>query len=110
MIDAGVYDISHPQGASFDRTFTVTVNGSALNLTGYTGACQVRVTFDDTSALFTPTVTLGGTAGTIVVTTPATTTAGVAVGNYQYDVWLTQGTTSYPILVGKYALTGRYTQ
>jgi hypothetical protein len=88
----------------------VTVHGTALNLTGYTAICQVRESFDDVTPLFSPSIALGGTAGTITMTTASTATSGVAIGNYQYDVWLTQGTTSYPILIGKYKLAGRFTQ
>lgn len=112
MITAGEYDISHAQGATFDRTFTV--NG--LNLTGYTAAMQVRDVYDSSTVLFTPTVTIsvpGGTAGTvstITINTSSTATAGVAIGSYGYDLWLTQGTVTDPFLYGSYNIGGRFTR
>lgn len=38
-----------------------------MNLTGYTGRMQVRATADASSTIISPTVTLGGTAGTIAL-------------------------------------------
>jgi len=110
MIEPGTYNISLTQGANYDRTFTV----SGLNLTGYTAAMQVRESFDYDSTLISLTsgsgITLGGTAGTIVVAIPNATTAGVAVGHYAYDLFLTSGTVTYPILKGDFEVTGRVTR
>jgi hypothetical protein len=49
MISPGTYDITCWQGATYDKTFTITEAGVALNLTGYTSAMQVRSAADATA-------------------------------------------------------------
>jgi hypothetical protein len=51
MINPATYDIVCPQGATYDSTFTLTVGGTAQNLTGYTAAMQVRESAGAATAL-----------------------------------------------------------
>lgn len=114
MINPGVYNITCPQGASFDRTFSVTVSGSPLNLTGYTAALQVRSGADAADALISLTngsgITLGGTAGTVLVSIAASVTAGVAAGSYSYDLELYQGANVTRLLEGAFNVTAGVTR
>ena len=90
MQNPAIYNVTMYQGATFDLTLTWAVNGTPVNLTSYTARMQVRSAFDSTSPALSFTsgsgITLGGTAGTILVEASAATTAGVAIGQYVYDL------------------------
>jgi hypothetical protein len=114
MINPGTYNITCPQGATWDRTFTVNVGGTALNLTGYTAAMQVRESADAGTAIISLTngsgITLGGTAGTIGVVISSAQTAGAASGSYSYDLELNSGGTITRLLEGSFNVTGNVTR
>jgi V8-like Glu-specific endopeptidase len=80
------------QGASFDYNLTWSLNGTAVNLSGYSARMQVRESYDSHIAVLSLTsgtgITLGGTSGSILLDIDATTTAGVAAGQYVYDLEL----------------------
>lgn len=79
------------QGTTFSTTITLTdTNGNPVDLTGYTGASQMRKHFTS-STYYTFTVTLGGGSGTVMLSMSANTTANIAAGRYLYDVELTHG-------------------
>ena len=92
----GYLNLDCYQGANFDYQLTWTVGGSAVNLTGYTSRMQVREAVDSTAVAFSLVsgtgITLGGTAGTIALSAVATATAGIAAGQYVYDLELVSGT------------------
>lgn len=114
MINPGTYNITCPQGATFDRTFTVNVGGSPMNLTGYTAAMQVRTSADSDTTLLSLTngsgITLGGTAGTIGVVVSSTASAAIASGSYSYDLELNSGGTITRLLEGAFNVTGNVTR
>lgn len=115
MINPGTYNITCPQGATFDRTFTVSIGGTALNLSGYTAAMQVRETYDSTTPLISLTngsgITLGGTAGTIAVVIASTATEAISDGFYSYDLEITSsGGVRDRILQGKFVVTPEVTR
>jgi hypothetical protein len=114
MINPGTYNITCPQGATWDKTFTVTIGGTALNLTGYTAAMQVRDSVGAATALVSLTngsgITLGGTAGSIGVTIAATATAALSAGSYSYDLELNSGSTVTRLLEGAFNVTGNVTR
>ena len=114
MISPVTYNITCPQGATYDTTFTVTQNGSPLNLTGYTAALQVRDSYSATAAEISLTngagITLGGTAGTINVVVASTVTAGVAANTYVYDLELYSGATTTRLLQGFWKHTPEVTK
>jgi hypothetical protein len=114
MISPGTYDMTCFQGATFDKTFTVTEAGVALNLTGYTSAMQVREAADSTAYLVSLTsgtgITLGGTAGTIVVTIGASASSAIPAGSYAYDLELTSGGTVTRLLQGAFNVVGNVTR
>ena len=100
----GKLDLTMYQGASWDYTLTWTTTSgtvtSPVNLTGYTARMQVRETQASTATILSLTsgsgITLGGTAGTILLEASATTTAGVASADspqsvYAYDLELISG-------------------
>lgn len=83
------------QGASFDYTLTWKLDNVPVNLTGYSARMQVRESFDSTAVIMSLTngsgITLGGTAGTILLAASATTTAAIDAtpsGQYIYDLEL----------------------
>ena len=92
MFEPGTLNLTMYQGASWDYTLTWTTNGTAVNLTNYTARMQVRETYKTNTAILSFTsgtgITLGGTAGTILLEANPTTTAGVPSGQYVYDLEL----------------------
>lgn len=117
MYEPADYNIKCPQGATFDKTFTITVNGARLNLTGYTAAMQVRETYDSISTLLSLAsgngsgITLGGTAGTILVSVASTATTALAPGYYSYDLEITSGGgVTDRLLEGKFVVTPQVTR
>ena len=79
-------------GADFTTTVTVTDStGSAVNLSGYTHAAQIRKSYDSTSATasFTTTTT-NATAGQFTLVLTNTQTAAIPHGRYVYDAVITQ--------------------
>ena len=117
MINPGTYNITCPQGATFDKTFTVLQGGTAINLTGYSAAMQVRETYDSATALVSLTngsgITLGGTAGTILVTITNAQSAAISAGAYAYDLELTSGVGAGVVtrlLQGAFIVSGNVTR
>ena len=82
--------------AGADYTTTVTVSdssGSALDLTGYTAAAQIRKTYESSAATVAFTVAFASdrTTGQLDLTLTGAQTAAVTQGRYVYDVLITSG-------------------
>jgi hypothetical protein len=115
MINPGTYNITCYQGADFDRTFTITQSGTALNLTGYSSAMQVREAADSTATLLSLTagsgITLGGTAGTITVAITSTQSSAIPAGSFAYDLEITSGAGQVTrLLQGGFTVSGNVTR
>jgi hypothetical protein len=115
MITPGDYDITAYQGADYDQSFTVSQGGTALNWTGYTAQMQVREAADSTAYLLSLAngsgITLGGTAGTILVNITSTQSAAVSAGSYAYDLELvSSGSQVTRILQGAFNVVGNVTR
>lgn len=80
------------QGATFTTVITLTDNdGDVINISGYTGAAQMRKHYTSSSSK-SFVVGLGGVNGTITLSMSANTTANIEAGRYLYDVELTDTT------------------
>lgn len=78
-MSASIYNLNIEQGATFTRTITwKDSTGAAINLTGYTARMQIRERVESSTALVSLTnssgITLGGAAGTVVITVTAALT------------------------------------
>ena len=74
------------QGATFNTVITLTdTNGDPIDLTGYTGAAQMRKHYTSSTATAFS-VGLGGANGTITLGLSANATSNVSAGRYLYDV------------------------
>lgn len=91
---AGTYNINCDQGATLSRTITWTDSArNPYNLTGYTARMHVRTLANAASTVVELTtensrISLGGAAGTVTLTIPATVTANITPGLYVYDLEL----------------------
>lgn len=87
------YPMIVAQGATYSRTFTVTIDAAPWDFTGYTAAMMVRESFDSELPTLSLSdgdgITLGGAAGTIDVEITATQTEDLAAGSYVYDLEVT---------------------
>jgi len=83
-----VINISIPQGADFSETFVSTEsNGSASNLTGYTGTAKMKKHYGATeSTSFSVSIT--AVTGEVTISLSAATSTGLDPGRYYYDVRL----------------------
>ena len=114
MISPATYNITCYQGATLDKTFTATNDGTPINWTGYTAKLQVRqyVNTSDTAVL-TLTTGSGITAltndGKVIITATATQTGAIAQGNYVYDLELTSGTYVVRLVQGRFTVDGQVT-
>lgn len=89
----GILNLTFSQGATWKLSMTYTSGDTQpVNLTNYTARMQARVSYDspDVALNLTHTsgINLGGTAGTVELLVPASTTAGVAAKQYVYDLEL----------------------
>jgi hypothetical protein len=77
------------QGSTFQTTINVTDdNDDIVNLTGYTGAAQLRKHYTSSnSVVFT--VSISPSIGTVTLSMNANTTGGITAGRYVYDCELT---------------------
>ena len=99
-------------GADFSTTVTVTdSSGSALNLTGYTHAAQIRKSYDSASATvaFT-TATTDASGGKFTLTLTNIQTAAIPHGRYVYDAVITTGSTKTRVVEGIVTVNPRVTQ
>lgn len=77
------------QGSTYNTTLSLTdSNDEAMDLTGYTGASQMRKHFTSSNSVSFD-VTLGGTSGSVILSLSANSTANVVAGRYVYDVEIT---------------------
>lgn len=82
------FPILFAQGATYDRTFTVTLDGDPWDFTGYIARMQVRQSFDSPTAVLSLTsgdgISFG--AGTFTISVDAVTSEGIPAGSYVYDL------------------------
>jgi hypothetical protein len=114
MINPATYNITAYQGATYDLNLTWAIGGTAVNLTGYTAAMQVRINPADSATILSLTngsgITLGGTAGTIAVAVSANTMGSATPGNYVYDLELNSGGQVTRLLQGSFAIQAEVTR
>lgn len=77
--------------------------GTPVDLTGYTARMQARETYGASSTVLSLTsgsgITLGGTAGTIAISVPASTTAAIGAATYVWDLEVVSGGSAVTRLV-----------
>lgn len=92
-------NIQIDQGADFSTEIDVLdENGDVVDLTGYTGAAQMRKHYTSSSAT-SFTVTVDQTGGSVILSMNAITTANIAAGRYVYDCELTSASNTVSRLV-----------
>lgn len=86
-------NLTFPQGATWSLALTWNDDGGdPINLTGYAARMQVRASYDAAATALSLAngsgITLGGAAGAITLSVPASTTTTVNPGTYVYDLEL----------------------
>ena len=81
---AGKYDLVLDQGSDYATTLTLTKDGSAINLTNFTGRAHIRATKE--SSNYVPFVMTfpDRTAGQVTMTLTSTASSNMAAGQYLY--------------------------
>jgi len=96
MANAHPYPLVIDQGATWTFTFTYSVDGTAVNLSTYSGSMMVRTNFNDSATqLSLATGGLGMTlssAGVITLTATAALTAAMTPGDCVYDIQVVSAT------------------
>jgi hypothetical protein len=103
-------NITIDQGTSFETTLDVTDdNGDPINLTGYTGAAQMRKHYTSSNS-YSFAVAINPTAGVVTLTMNAASTSAITAGRYVYDCELTSGSTISRVLEGIVTVTPQVTR
>ena len=114
MINPARYNITAYQGATYGLNMTWAIGGTAVNLTNYTAAMQVRQNPNSTATVLNLAsgsgITLGGTAGTILVNVPANTMGSATPGSYVYDLELNSGGQVTRLIQGSFAIQAEVTK
>jgi hypothetical protein len=98
------------QGATHTTDITVTnSNNSVFDLTGYTGAAQMRKHFTSSNSTSFA-VSLGGNTGVITLSMTAAQTVNLVPGRYVYDVEITSGNTVVRVIEGIVTVTPNVTR
>lgn len=91
------YDIDLYRGDTFKFSLVLKdVNSVVIDITGWTGLCQVKNSVG--AVVDTPTVTVGGTNGTVTVNMGDT--SSLAEDTYSYDVQMTDTTGNKRTYIG----------
>jgi hypothetical protein len=112
----GKYNIVCPQGSTLNQELVYSIDDLPVNLTGYTARMHVREKVLSTTTLVQLTtenggITLGGSAGTILLYASATTTASWRPREYVYDIELVSPSNFvYRIMEGKFIVPPEVTR
>jgi len=100
------------QGADYSASIDVTDNdGDNINLTGYSGAGQIRKSYSSTTAVnFTVTVASPATSGVLNISLSNSQTNAMKAGRYVYDVEITKASVKTRVLEGQLEITPGVTQ
>ncbi len=100
------------QGADYSASIDVTDNdGDNINLTGYSGAGQIRKSYSSTTAVnFTVAVASPATAGVLNISLSNSQTNAMKAGRYVYDVEITKAGVKTRVLEGQLEITPGVTQ
>ena len=86
----GLVNFVCPQGSTFRRTLTYTLDEVPVDLTGYSSRLQVREAYyseDPVVSLVSGSgITIGGSAGTIDILISASVTSEFPTGTHVYDL------------------------
>jgi hypothetical protein len=114
MINPATYNIKAYQGATYSLNMTWAIGGTAVNLTNYSAAMQVRENVNTNGTILSLTngtgITLGGTDGTIAINVPANTMGSATAGNFVYDLELNSGGEVTRLLQGYFAIQAEVTR
>lgn len=84
-------DLSIDQGADFSAEIVVEdATGTVANLTGFTGAGQIRKTYSSSTATNFGVVVSSAANGILTISLANSVTAAMKAGRYVYDVEITQ--------------------
>lgn len=111
----GKYNMVCPQGSTFNKMLTYSIDGTPVNLTGYTARMQVREKYTSTSAQVTITtensgIVLDAPMGEIQLNVSASATAALAAKEYVYDLELVNNGVVTRIIEGKFIVTPEVTK
>jgi Na+/serine symporter len=86
----GLVNFVCPQGSTFRRTLTYSLDEVPVNLTGYSSRLQVREDYYSTDLVVSLVsgsgITMGGSAGTIDILISASVTSEFPTGTHVYDL------------------------
>ena len=87
----GLVNFVCPQGSTFRRTLTYTLDSVPVNLAGYSSRLQVRQAYYSDNPLVSLVsgsggITMGGSAGTIDILISASATSAFPTGTHVYDL------------------------
>ena len=90
-------------GTDFEQTFVLedSNSNSALNLTGYTGACRIRKYHSSSPAGSFNVGFTNPTQGKVRITMSSNLTNNLKAGKYFYDLLLNNGTTVERVIEGE---------
>lgn len=97
LMSAGYHHFIIEQGATFGQTLTLKDSaGSAINLTGFTGAMSLKRNPSATDTVLSLTtsngrMTIDGSAGTVALLISATDTAALEADDGVFDLEITSG-------------------
>ena len=105
------------QGATFSLSITWTnPDGTPINITGASAKMQVRATKTSSNVILEASttngrITLGGSAGTVIFNIPASVTSLLSVGQYVYDLNITDSSGNITrLLEGAFFVDGEVTK
>jgi hypothetical protein len=95
------------QGADFAITVNVAdVDGTTLNLTGYTAAAQMRKTYESSSVSATFGTAIAASDGQVTLSLTDSVTTALSPGRYVYDLVVTSsGSLSTRVVEGQAIVT-----
>ena len=86
-MSAATYNLFIDQGSDFALDLVLKENGSAMDLTNYSGRGQLRSTHESTTVAASFTVTkTNPTGGALKIELNNSTSAAMAAGQYVYDI------------------------
>jgi pectin methylesterase-like acyl-CoA thioesterase len=111
----GKYNMVCPQGSTFSKQLTYTVDDTPVDLSTYTARMQVRAKHSSPSPLVSLNtenggISLGGEEGTINVLINSSVTEKFTPKTYVYDIELISSSEVYRLLEGQFIVTPEVTR